>query len=111
MTTTNKIFLQLLERDIRSELQGKWISWTIVTRVIAYYSTYCFLLLHRIALGWVGSGTGLEPFNNNYFNNILSLLKKCKECNSKLKQIGSSNRYFCDSSPTVCNQSGKTHNI
>jgi len=38
-------------------------------------------------------------------------LKKCKECNSKLKQIGSSNRYYCDSSPTVCSESGNTYNI
>ena len=83
----------------------------MVTSVIGYYSTYCFLLLNRIALGWVGSGTGLEPFNNNYFYNILFLLKKCKECNSQLKQIGSSNRYYCDSSPTVCSESGNTYNI
>jgi hypothetical protein len=41
MTTTNKIILQLLERIVGSELQGKWTSWTIVTRVIAYYSTFC----------------------------------------------------------------------
>ena len=40
MTTTNKIFLQLLERNIGSNNRGKWTSWTIVTRVIAYYFTY-----------------------------------------------------------------------
>ena len=37
MTTTNKIFLQLLERNIGSNNRDKWTSWTIVTRVIAYY--------------------------------------------------------------------------
>ena len=43
---------------------------------------------------------------------ILFLLKeKCKECENTLKQIGDQNRYYCDSSPTICSMSGKTHNI
>jgi len=39
------------------------------------------------------------------------LKEKCKECENTLKQIGDQNRYYCDSSPTICSMSGKTHNI
>jgi len=115
MTTTNKIFLQLLERDIGSNNRGKWTSWTIVTRVIAYYFTY--LNVTDFSSFWFlgGSDTGLDIFFSFFFKKkyiILFLLKeKCKECGNTLKQIGDQPRYYCDSSPTRCSMSGKTHNI
>ena len=61
MTTTNKIFLQLLERNIGSNNRNKWTSWTIVTRVIAYYFTY--LNVTDFSSFWFlgGSDTGLAP--------------------------------------------------
>ena len=111
MTTTNKIFLQLLERNIGSNNRGKWTSWTIVTRVIAYYFTY--LNVTNFSSFWFlgGSDTGLELLFNNFFSSILSLLKKCKECDNTLKQIGNTTQYYCDSAPTRCSMSGKTHTI
>ena len=39
MTTTNKIFLQLLGKKYWIKQQDKWTSWTIITRVRSYYST------------------------------------------------------------------------
>jgi hypothetical protein len=37
------------------------------------------------------------------------LRKKCKECKNTLKQVGDTNKYYCDSSNAICSLSLKTH--
>ena len=69
MTTTNKIFLQLLERDIGSNNRNKWTSWTIVTRVIAYYSTLFNATKSLVILVGLGVAQGKKY-------SFLSFLKK-----------------------------------
>ena len=84
----------------------------MITGVKAHYFT--LLNVTNFSSFWFlgGSDTGLELFFNIFLSSILFLLKKkCKECENTLKQIGDQNRYYCDSSPTICSMSGKTHNI
>ena len=78
-----------------------------------------YLLLYLVHSGLGGSDTGLVIFFSSFFffsffNEkyiILILLKVCKECKNTLKQVEGSNRYYCDSSPTICSRSLKIHNI
>lgn len=83
----------------------------MVTSVIGYYFTYLFVTIFSSFWFLGGSDTGLELFFNIFFSSILFLLKKCKECKNTLKQIGNQPRYYCNSAPTTCSMSGKTHNI